>query len=792
MAKKVIQAEIDVSTPGADASIRKLRELRTELRGLTAGTDEFIKKSEEIRDVTDNLEAAKFQAEDFAGALEAAPGPVGALARGMKQLELATKSWGAALKATGIGLLVGLVAGLTSAFGRNEQAMSSLQPIINGVNKLFDDMLTALMPVINVVTAVLGKFIEFSSFMTGTLVKAIGVIVNPIIGLAQSLGLVSDSFGKLPTVVASSAGQVNKSLQGSIDKARQYSNELAALGAVQQRTQEELNEQFEESSRGLEIRIAANKSALRILYRELRGLKDKILGPILKTALGPGWEKEVRSAFERTLQISNELEDELKRRQEQRDRDIADSLKKWQAGLERVRAQARQEAEAMILQMDTSRAGQIARSLAQEKERYDQALAFLEESYKKGAILLDVYNQLKLRLERAYETNRRKIRQDAINADLDAVRSAFAVEKTVIENLDAEYQKSFNLLAALRRDSLITQTKYLEELAALDARFAAFKQRIANDEIERISKVFARQKTELEALEEERDAEQGRLKSLLDQGLLTQERYNAQKEELESRFNERRLEIIRATADAERELVNQIVDQQIVELRDARLRSLESEADIFDARKQLLLEYAQFAQSVELTLNDWSTSTRDKAEAAEGKRRDRLRRTYKTLALAEVAVGSAASVFDIWTKYYQTSAALGLRLAANPLQAPLIAIEKRIALVNAVANTTRVGVQTGIAASRIRSEKLGGGGSAGGSDGGGGGTSSPLFAGAQRGIPRTQAPQVNDGRGISPTRQIAETLSGVTSKPIRAYVVSSDISSAQALDRRTSRAATFS
>ena len=44
---------------------------------------------------------------------------------------------------------------------------------------------------------------------------------------------------------------------------------------------------------------------------------------------------------------------------------------------------------------------------------------------------------------------------------------------------------------------------------------------------------------------------------------------------------------------------------------------------------------------------------------------------------------------------------------------------------------------------------------------------------------------------MNPTTQIGETISQ-SQRPIRAYVVSGEISSQQALDRRTSRAATFS
>jgi hypothetical protein len=45
--------------------------------------------------------------------------------------------------------------------------------------------------------------------------------------------------------------------------------------------------------------------------------------------------------------------------------------------------------------------------------------------------------------------------------------------------------------------------------------------------------------------------------------------------------------------------------------------------------------------------------------------------------------------------------------------------------------------------------------------------------------------------GNNPTSQIANTLAQTTNKPIKAYVVSTDMSSTQALDRRTNAAATF-
>ena len=59
-------------------------------------------------------------------------------------------------------------------------------------------------------------------------------------------------------------------------------------------------------------------------------------------------------------------------------------------------------------------------------------------------------------------------------------------------------------------------------------------------------------------------------------------------------------------------------------------------------------------------------------------------------------------------------------------------------------------------------------------------------------MPNMGAPQISTSGGANPTSQLADTLAASSGKPIKAYVVSGDVSSAQALDRRTSRAATFS
>ncbi len=77
---------------------------------------------------------------------------------------------------------------------------------------------------------------------------------------------------------------------------------------------------------------------------------------------------------------------------------------------------------------------------------------------------------------------------------------------------------------------------------------------------------------------------------------------------------------------------------------------------------------------------------------------------------------------------------------------------------------------------------------------GGGGASLPRSSNASVAAPTVTsatAPQIQGTAAATPGAQIADTLSAASGKPVKAYVVSGDVSSQQALDRRTSNAATF-
>jgi hypothetical protein len=188
MAKKV-EIELDVKGNVVE-SANNLRALKQELKNLPAGTAEWNKIKNDIRDIEDALESAGQSSEDFKGLLENAPGPLGVLGGAIKKVELATKSFGAAFKAIGIGLLVSLIGGLVAAFTQTEGAMKKFEPLLIAMEQIFGGIMEALQPVID-------GFIELAIQVMPYVTKAFKVVYSAVTAVFQSLGKLGSAVVKL-------------------------------------------------------------------------------------------------------------------------------------------------------------------------------------------------------------------------------------------------------------------------------------------------------------------------------------------------------------------------------------------------------------------------------------------------------------------------------------------------------------------------------------------------------------------------------------------------------------------
>ena len=165
----------------------------------------------------------------------------------------------------------------------------------------------------------------------------------------------------------------------------------------------------------------------------------------------------------------------------------------------------------------------------------------------------------------------------------------------------------------------------------------------------------------------------------------------------------------------------------------------------------------------------------------------------KKLAIASVVIEQGAAIGKVivdTARAISAATAAAAPFIANPITSVVATanLARTIATTKIAAGLSVAGIVAGAARgiAQINKAEVPGGG--GGSAAGGGGS----FSIPTPPVPSTSAPTILGGRPTDPSSQIAQTISGVMNRPLRAYVVGQDIQSQTALDRRTNNAATFS
>lgn len=189
MAEKKVKVTLDINSNIAP-TIANLRALKLQLKEAEAGTQDYINTAKKIKDVEDALEEAKVGAKGFVDQLEEAPGPIGAIAQGFRKVEIATKSFGAAFKAAGIGLIVSLIGGLAAALSKSEETMKKFEPIVIMFEQTLNGLLGALQPLID-------GFIQLALNVMPYVTQAFKVVYSSVTAVFQSLGKLGGAVVKL-------------------------------------------------------------------------------------------------------------------------------------------------------------------------------------------------------------------------------------------------------------------------------------------------------------------------------------------------------------------------------------------------------------------------------------------------------------------------------------------------------------------------------------------------------------------------------------------------------------------
>ena len=189
MADKKIKVKVDVET-NIEPTIANLKALKRQLKETAAGSAEFNKISAQIRDMDDAIKDASATADDFAGYLENASGPLGMFGKAIRNAEKTFSSFNAALKASVIGLIVSLIGGFVAALSKSEETMKKFEPILIMFEQALNGILGALQPLID-------GFIELAMNVMPYVTKAFKVVYSAVTAVFQSLGKLGSAVVKL-------------------------------------------------------------------------------------------------------------------------------------------------------------------------------------------------------------------------------------------------------------------------------------------------------------------------------------------------------------------------------------------------------------------------------------------------------------------------------------------------------------------------------------------------------------------------------------------------------------------
>jgi len=377
---------------------------------------------------------------------------------------------------------------------------------------------------------------------------------------------------------------------------------------------------------------------------------------------------------------------------------------------------------------------------------------FTEGSKRMTAAELEAYKKRQEELKKAKEEAEKKAEAARLKAEEERKKNLEAAQKVQIDNYIAT-------LAARDAEIYKAGQKLQEDLLALEK--AGFKDRSGALEAHRIVTEGINKKYDDEAIKKKEEEDK---KVSDDLQKIADDRQKLAEQTL-------------ANENAARDDKTALLTGEFNEKRANNEATFEDEMNLFDRTRQLGKETMEANKAS----ND-AIAAYDAETAAARIQIEKAQQAAK-LAIISDALGSVADLVGrdtvagkalaIGQAIINTYLGATAALAASPPPFNFIAAGAVIATglmnVKKIIETKLPGVEGG---------------------GAGGAAAGPLPS--MPSIPSMNAPRIETTGGANPTQQLADTLSATTQKPIRAFVVSGDVSSQQALDRRTSRAATFS
>ena len=429
----------------------------------------------------------------------------------------------------------------------------------------------------------------------------------------------------------------------------------------------------------------------------------------------------------------------------------ADALKKAQDNLDK-RQQATKDAYASYLETGyNAKAEELKSEQAKNKELADKNRAASDK--KKDQKQREIDEQKKLRESELAEI---------VKGEEDAFKATLTEREKTEYEINQKYSSLVASAIKYNQDTTLLETGRQAELTTMRTKFA-------EDDAAKQKEIDEKKKEEL--LKQQADE-----RGILLTGLQTRlEDLDAQNQLVEFDFEQDLARLAQQRDILRQQEETELQNTELTEFQKTEIRKKYADARKGITDQEIATEKAAAAAKQEINMAYLGLFQQF------GNVLGQVAGKNKALAIAGVIIQQAASIGQIIAS---TGIANAKAVAASPLTfgMPWVAINTvsaGLSIAASVAGAVKSIQQINQAAAQAG--VTGGGG--GGSVSGGASIAPPRVAGAA-------APQINTTGGMNPNSQIAETLSAAQ-RPVRAYVVSGDVSSQQALDRRTSRAATF-
>jgi hypothetical protein len=752
-------------TGGKFKSLRaQIRETTVQLQKLAdegqTGTAEFEKLRTKLDELNDAQEKVSFQAGQFDDQLAALPGPIGQVGSAVKGFNegLNKFSTGFKLALGAVTLIIGAIAAFRESLSRTEEGQAKLNKITEAFEKIMNGVFAVIEPVAMALADLLAGLLENDKVMKvlsttmGVLAGTFTTVLN--VGKALAGFVINNLINSFKTLigVGEATGKVLKGI---------FTFDLDLI-------KEGVSQVGETVKKGVTSFVDNVKTTA-------KGIGEGVVNGI-KTGMEAG-SKAFTAGTKRLTEAEKKAEEERKKKAAEAAKKAGEDAKK----VEEQRLKDLEAANKVLTEAYLSSLDARDKEIYKRGEKLNADIAALEKAgIKDRTAVLEAYNRDVAEINKKFDEEQAKKAEEKKQKERDAAKAAFEEAQLANENRTQALEQRYNREIALinEKEKMMLSAEGLTEEQRKVIRETAANERLAQQTARYDELIAIIDEKEKLALTNTELNEAQKTKIVLD---AQAERDNVAKIRMDDEILgiENELNLITTSFDRRRELIGQ---KEAELLQQQGLTENQRTKIIQDAaNERMAIDQAELEAKAEL-----QTAYLDLASGF-GSFLKEIAGKNKKLAIAGVVVEQAAAIGKI---IVNTGIANAKALAASPLTfgQPWVAINT-ISAGLSIASSIAAGVK---AIQQINSSDSGqavtGGQAPKTASGGAGGPAAPTLANANAPIP-----QITGTTGqASPGQQIAQTLAARTDKPLKAYVVSGDVTTQQALDRRTNRAATFS